>query len=1533
MDNEKLDRDKLKKIKKYLISGIPPIIIANYIAMGFVIAGLLLFAVVGGYSALQKEQELTEEEINIQKYGCPCGDCSHGIEYIGDTGLTNGEEDNGQIGGDFSKTHSGDSFSFKDGAIAPELNAESTKLMLESYKLWRGFGYSHEATVAILANGIVESHYEEKIWSAPPKREPYGERPGTTNCFGIWQTQWKTIKEHWLPYLEPLNKDVNTLDAQVHALDHSLREGHESKCMQTYAKEGYKITMEEFMQLDDPILACDYFCVCYERCVTSDPVLGQRAITGNGSKGKPYYQGIEKRKKLATELMAFFEQNMTVDNTGNTENTENKEESKSQQDRDASGIANRVESTIYIGDSRFNGMETHLKKGEGFVIAKDSMGYDWFMGEGLQRVNQIKQQNSQVSKWTIVSGLGVNDLHNINKYIQAYKDLESKGDRVVVLSVNPTDGNRSSLNTEIDKFNSTMSTSGFEYIDTCGMLRTSGFETVDGVHYNKNTYLKIWNEINDYLVKNTSSTNKPSGESTSNTGSKPSGEGNLTQGGMTIPSKGELDASIGQYGIPIWTGYSKSDDENTVMVPVETDNRTETKIAQAASGVFAPDTLTVAQRGASAVVSTEHTTGGNCQTYNGRLGVAVASGLIAWHTDPDHDSSMIGVEIDVVLNDGHVIPCVVKDAKANVHSGDLHMYYTGGYGRKQHGEGYWLPPDYSFIELFYGTKQGGNYVAQQWLKEYSRAAGGISHIKVYGHLNKQYALQNNGKDPSNIKSSGTSVVPQPGNGVNSGVKSSVTLTYNKDNVDLPDWQPGQKLAREYDITECKPIESHPHLLTGKATDFSGPIDSFVVHYMAGASKSGDNLFNWFQNNVNASSNFSIGLDGVLWQFQPLDKAGWANNDNANRLSVEVANYEDGDKYNYSKEAYETLVHLAAWITVKYNLSTDFKWDSNGKNNYRDIGNIHRHYDNSKNGKFRGKTCPAYWTPADGSSETPSRTNEGGNARWIAFKEDVTEFIIKYRNDPNFEIKGIVGTESIERFKQPLDNANWSNGYLVPDNGSTIVGEGGSIEGYRGKVCGCKIPCDKCDCHNEEFNQLKDSGKVQEDGSATPGVNKYYDGYTDGLKLEGVTRKEKGEQSAEGILYDIVDGVLVWKGDTWQSVVIPAKAREVMMNYHANWAAKASMYSQGRYIEIGYGIPGGSRYDCSGFISTLVFSLGYPIGSTRHSSFNYGSLGFEVIPPRTYAYQSGDIVAKYSGHIGLFIQWTDDSHSNYWTYDFGCTKFINDSGPDFYEPTVRYVSDMVKGFRPYPIDCVINGKTIRADHWKEDMGNASAAGGKEDTKKIDKLDAGSIISEEIPSSELDDYFVNYEINEGDKVYQRIKGKSFPDNHPGIELSDLRYIKLLHYNYSGQVQVGELIVNKSIADDIIKIFKELYNNKYQIEKMHLIDKYWDGNKSSEEIDTVSMTDNNSSAFNYRLKTNGQSLSKHGSGLAIDINTLQNPYVGSDGVVTPPNGAEYANRSDKKEHMIDENDLAVITFKKYGFTWGGDWNSLKDYQHFEK
>ncbi|MDD7318867.1 MAG: M15 family metallopeptidase [Prevotella sp.] len=178
----------------------------------------------------------------------------------------------------------------------------------------------------------------------------------------------------------------------------------------------------------------------------------------------------------------------------------------------------------------------------------------------------------------------------------------------------------------------------------------------------------------------------------------------------------------------------------------------------------------------------------------------------------------------------------------------------------------------------------------------------------------------------------------------------------------------------------------------------------------------------------------------------------------------------------------------------------------------------------------------------------------------------------------------------------------------------------------------------------------------------------------------------------------------------------------------------------------------------------------------------------------------------------------------------------------------------------------------------------------------------------------------------EVWSRINGTSWRVGCP-VKRTDLCYLRLLHRNKNGDIQTGEMVVNRSIAERVIGIFKELYLQKYRIESIFLIDNYGGD-------DDKSMAANNTSCFNYRNVEGTKKLSRHAYGLAIDINPRYNPYVRGR-KVSPQNGAKYAFNREKRSdipYKIDCNDLAFKLFKKAGAVWGGDWKTMKDYQHFQ-
>lgn len=208
-----------------------------------------------------------------------------------------------------------------------------------------------------------------------------------------------------------------------------------------------------------------------------------------------------------------------------------------------------------------------------------------------------------------------------------------------------------------------------------------------------------------------------------------------------------------------------------------------------------------------------------------------------------------------------------------------------------------------------------------------------------------------------------------------------------------------------------------------------------------------------------------------------------------------------------------------------------------------------------------------------------------------------------------------------------------------------------------------------------------------------------------------------------------------------------------------------------------------------------------------------------------------------------------------------------------------------------------------------------------------IPASTVSDDAVRTYTLDSCFKAYPIS--DIIFQRMQGKSYKKDCT-IPRSTLRYLHVLHRNVDGQTQLGEIVCNQAIAQDLLDIFRKLYLNNYKIERITLVDDY-------DADDERSMAANNTSCFNFRTVSGTQTLSKHAQGRAIDINPLYNPYVRRNGKVEPANGRPYAtNRVNSRKipvPFINTQDLCYRLFIQHGFRWGGAWRTSKDYQHFDK
>jgi len=176
----------------------------------------------------------------------------------------------------------------------------------------------------------------------------------------------------------------------------------------------------------------------------------------------------------------------------------------------------------------------------------------------------------------------------------------------------------------------------------------------------------------------------------------------------------------------------------------------------------------------------------------------------------------------------------------------------------------------------------------------------------------------------------------------------------------------------------------------------------------------------------------------------------------------------------------------------------------------------------------------------------------------------------------------------------------------------------------------------------------------------------------------------------------------------------------------------------------------------------------------------------------------------------------------------------------------------------------------------------------------------------------------------KQRERMTGVSWRRGCP-VRLRDLRLLTVRYHGFDGTVRTGRLVVRDTQARAMLQVFRDLYDARFPIRRMRLIEAYGGS-------DTKSMKANNTSAFNCRKVAGTNRWSEHAYGEAVDINPVQNPYVRGS-TVQPAAGARYLDRSNVRKGMVVRPGPVVRAFSQVDWRWGGDWTSAKDYQHFSR
>ena len=182
---------------------------------------------------------------------------------------------------------------------------------------------------------------------------------------------------------------------------------------------------------------------------------------------------------------------------------------------------------------------------------------------------------------------------------------------------------------------------------------------------------------------------------------------------------------------------------------------------------------------------------------------------------------------------------------------------------------------------------------------------------------------------------------------------------------------------------------------------------------------------------------------------------------------------------------------------------------------------------------------------------------------------------------------------------------------------------------------------------------------------------------------------------------------------------------------------------------------------------------------------------------------------------------------------------------------------------------------------------------------------------------------------DAVWSRMQGRSWHADLPCAPRAALALVTVPYHDFNGASREGTLVVGRDVARQVVQAFQEIHDSgRFRIAKIRPIDDY-DGD------DDASMADDNTSGFNCRRVDGNGGLSKHALGHAIDINPIETPYRTAS-ETAPPAGRVYDTEAKRRAGavgMIQRGDVVTRAFARIGWAWGGDFKTIKDWQHFAR
>jgi hypothetical protein len=165
---------------------------------------------------------------------------------------------------------------------------------------------------------------------------------------------------------------------------------------------------------------------------------------------------------------------------------------------------------------------------------------------------------------------------------------------------------------------------------------------------------------------------------------------------------------------------------------------------------------------------------------------------------------------------------------------------------------------------------------------------------------------------------------------------------------------------------------------------------------------------------------------------------------------------------------------------------------------------------------------------------------------------------------------------------------------------------------------------------------------------------------------------------------------------------------------------------------------------------------------------------------------------------------------------------------------------------------------------------------------------------------------------------------------VGFSGLRVLHVTYWGFDGRAHPGQIVVNRVAVHPLTIVFRKLYVARFPIRHMRFSDTYGPVKGRPKDGDiTASFECRQAVPSPCSGGTGTGHWSEHAYGEAVDIDPVENPYVGC-GMTRDKTALSFVKRTPLRKGMVTQ--LVLDTFASVGWGWGGSWSGdTKDYMHF--